>query len=64
MGFFTQLLLMLGAGLVIWYLIRTIRSNPQAFSKEMFGKSFYTMGILAVLLIGFISLCIYILRAT
>lgn len=64
MGFFTQLLLLIGAGLLIWYLVRTIRSNPEAFSKEKFNKSFYTMGILALILIAFIAICIFILRST
>ncbi len=63
MGVFTQLLLVVGAGLIIWYLIRTIRSNPGAFSKAMLGKSAYTMGILAVILIAFVAVCIMILRA-
>lgn len=63
MGVFTQLLLVVGAGLIIWYLIRTIRSNPGAFSKETLGKSAYTMGILAVILIAFVAICVMILRA-
>lgn len=64
MGVFTQILLLIGAGLIIWYLVRTIRSNPDAFSKEMFSKSFYTMGILALILIAFIAFCIFLLRST
>lgn len=63
MGVFTQLLLVAGAGLLIWYLVRTIRSNPEAFSKVALSKSFYTMGILALALIAFISVCIAILRS-
>lgn len=59
-----QILLILGAGLVVWFLVRTIRSNPAVFSKEMFSKSFYTMGILAIVLIAFIAVCIFILRSS
>jgi hypothetical protein len=62
MGWFGQLLLLVGAGLLIWYMIRTIRSQPEVFSKQMFSKSFFTMGILAVVLILFIAICIAILR--
>lgn len=64
MGVFIQLLLVAGAGLLIWYMVRTIRSNPEAFSKMAMNKSFYTMGILALILIAFVSVCIFILRAT
>lgn len=62
MEVFWQLLALVGAGLLIWYMIRTIRSQPEVFSKQMFSKSFYTMGILAIILILFIALCIFILR--
>ncbi len=61
---FWQILALVGAGLLIWYMIRTIRSQPEVFSKQMFSKSFYTMGILAVILIAFIALCIFILRSS
>jgi hypothetical protein len=45
-------------GLVIWM----IRSNPQMFTREKLSKSFFTMGILALLLIGFITLLVFLLR--
>ena len=64
MGFFSQLLLLLGAGLLIWYIVHTIRTQPEAFSKKMLSKSFYTMGILAIILILFVAFCIFILRST
>jgi hypothetical protein len=62
MEVFWQLLALAGAGLLIWYMVRTIRSQPEVFSKQMFSKSFYTMGILAIILILFVALCIFILR--
>lgn len=64
MSFFTQLLLLIGLGLLVWYIIRTVRGNPEMFSKIMFNKSFYTMGILAIILIAFIAVCIALLRAS
>ena len=48
------------AGLVIWM----IRSNPQMFTREKLSKSFFTLGILALLLIGFIALVVFWLRST
>ncbi|PJD92423.1 MAG: hypothetical protein CK424_05830 [Legionella sp.] len=57
-----QLLGLLGAGLVIWLLYRTIKSRPNQFSREHLSKSFSTMGVLAVLLIGFVALLVMIVR--
>ncbi|NKB46883.1 MAG: hypothetical protein GKR77_03770 [Legionellales bacterium] len=50
------------AGLMVWLLFRYAKSNPQAFSKENLSKSFFTMGVLAILLIAFIGLCILLLN--
>lgn len=59
-----QILGLLGAGLVIFLLYRTIKGRPELFSKENLNKSFFTMGILAIGLIGFIALLILMLRNT
>lgn len=59
-----QVLGLLGAGLVVWLLYRTIKSRPNQFSRENLSKSFSTMGILAILLIGFVALLIMIVRHT
>ncbi|MBI2786559.1 MAG: hypothetical protein HYX60_09795 [Legionella longbeachae] len=61
---FYQILALIGAGMIIFILYRTIKGNPGQFSKENLNKSFYTMGILAVALIGFIALLVLILRNT
>jgi len=54
--------LLAGAGLMIWFMIRTVRTNPQAFSKENLSKSFFTIGILTLIIIGVIFICIMLLR--
>lgn len=59
-----ELLYLIGAALLLWVIIRTIRGNPQAFSKENLSRSFFTIGILALLLIGVIFLCVMLLKAT
>lgn len=59
-----QILGVVGAVLIIWVIYRSIKGQPQAFSKENTGKSFYTMGILALILIGFIALLVLLLRTT
>lgn len=45
-----------------WLIYRNIRYNPQAFSKENLGKSFYTLGLLALALIAFIALLVMLLK--
>lgn len=59
-----QLLGLVGAGLVVWYLYRTIKGRPEQFSRENLGKSFSSMGILALLLIGFVALLVIVVRNT
>ncbi len=54
----------IGAALMAWLTYRQIRGNPQAFSKENLGKSFFTLGILALGLIVFIWLLVLFLRAS
>ena len=59
-----QILGLIGAGMIIFILYRTIKGRPEQFSKENLNKSFYTMGVLALVLIGFIALLVLILRNT
>lgn len=59
---FYQILAILGAGLIIYILYRSIKGRPEQFSKENLAKSFSTMGILGIVLIGFIALMILMLR--
>lgn len=57
------LLLLVTAVLMIWFMVRTVRHNPEAFSKANVGKSFYTVGILTLLIIGVIAVCVMLLRS-
>jgi hypothetical protein len=59
-----QILGLLGAGLIVWVLYRSIKGRPEQFSRENLSKSFSTMGILGLLLIGFVALLVFILRHT
>ena len=61
---FYQILALIGAGLIVFILYRTIKGRPDQFSKENLNKSFYTMGVLALILIGFVALLVLILRNT
>jgi putative copper export protein len=59
-----QVLGLLGAGLIVWVLYRNIKGRPEQFSRENLSKSFSAMGILAVILIAFIGLLVFMLRHT
>lgn len=57
-----MILYAIAAGLLAWYGISTIRNNPEMFSKENIGKSFTTVGLLALGLIVFVALLIFLLK--
>lgn len=61
---FYQILGLVGAGLILWYLFRTIKGRPDLFTSENFSKSFATMGILALLLIAFVAFLVFMVRST
>ena len=61
---FYQLLAVVGAGLIIWWLYRTIKARPDQFSKDKITKSFSTLGILSLVLIGFIALLVLFVRSS
>lgn len=58
-----QLLWVIGAIIVAFLIYRTIKNRPGAFSKENLSKSFYTLAILALILIAFIAILVMLLRS-
>ena len=50
------------SGFVIFLLYRTIRANPEMLSKDNLLKSFGTMGFLALGLIAFVGILVWMLR--
>jgi len=58
-----QLMGIILAGLLIWYLVYVIKRSPGLFTMSNFSKSLTTMGILALILIAFIGFCMLLLRA-
>lgn len=44
---------------VLW-----IKNNPTLFTKENISKSFESLGVLALILIGFIGLLVFLLKHT
>ncbi|MFC3908343.1 hypothetical protein ACFORL_04545 [Legionella dresdenensis] len=59
-----QVLGVVGAVLIVWFMYRSVKSRPDVFSRENFSKSFSTMGILAVILIAFVAFLVFLVRAT
>lgn len=64
MGNWTNILYIIAAVLMLWLLVRMVKGNPQAFSKENLSKSFYTVGLLTLFVIAVIFICIFLLRST
>lgn len=61
---FYQILGLLGAVLIVVLLYRGIKNKPELFTKENLNQSFYSMGILALCLIGFVALLVFFLRSS
>lgn len=58
----TQFFYVIGLAFAGWLVYRQIKTNPKAFSSKNLGKSVYTLGWLALLLIGFITVLVLLLR--
>ncbi len=57
-----QILALIGAGLIVWFIYRAIKGNPAQFSRENLTKSFSSMGVLALILIVFVGFLVLITR--
>lgn len=59
MSTMSQIFLLVSAGLMVWFMYRRIKSNPNVFNnRENWSKSFFTMGVLGLILIAFVALLI------
>lgn len=57
-----QILGLIGAALIVWVLYRNIKGRPEQFSRANLAKSFSSMGMLALFLIGFVALLVLMLK--
>ena len=48
---------------IIWRIYKTMKGNPELFSKENLAKSFTTIGVLALILIGGVAILVLLLKA-
>jgi len=58
----TGLFFALLAAVLIWWLYKRVKGSPKAFSGENISKSFFTMGVLALILIAFVAALVFFLR--
>lgn len=58
-----QILAIVGAGFISWILYQTIKNQPQQFTQAKISKSLFKMGMLALMLIAFVSLLVLLLRS-
>lgn len=64
MHLLTQILLIILGIAIVFILYRSIRYQPDKFSKENLNKSAYTMALLALILIAFVAFLVMMLRAS
>lgn len=48
----------------VWRIFQSMKNQPEAFSKEKMGKSFYTIGLLTLGLIALIALMVMFIRSS
>lgn len=59
-----QLLGLLGAGLIVWFLYRSIKGRPDVFSRDKMSQSLGTLGVLGIGLIVFVAFLVFVVRNT
>lgn len=57
-----QVLGLAGAVLIVWVIYRSIKGRPEQFSRENLTKSFSSMGVLALILIAFVAVLIFLTK--
>lgn len=60
---FVKLLFIILSIFVIWQLVGYLRAHPAAFSADKLNRSFFTLGILALVLIGFIAGLVFLVKS-
>ena len=58
-----KLLFVIGGLAALWWIYHSIRHNPQAFSANNMNRSLYTLGWLALLLIGCVTVVVLLLKS-
>jgi hypothetical protein len=58
----TKLLIIILSAFIIWQMFVYFRTHPEAFSKDNLSRSVFALGVLALLLIGFVALLVFIVK--
>lgn len=62
MNTFLQILIAIACGFFVWRIYKVIQANPELLSRENLSKSFSTMGVLALILIGAVALMVLLVK--
>ena len=57
-----KILAAMACAFFVWRIYQTIRSNPDAFSKDKLSKSFLTIGVLTLVLMGGVYIMVMLVR--
>ena len=57
-----QILALIGAALIVWVTYRAIKGRPEMFSRTNLSKSFFSLGVLAIVLVMFVALLVLMVR--
>ncbi len=64
MNLFLQISVAIVCAFLVWRIYKVIQGNPEMMSKENVTKSFATMGVLALILIGGIAILVLLLKSS
>ncbi|MBA4695818.1 MAG: hypothetical protein H2069_00335 [Legionella sp.] len=59
-----QVLGLMAVGLLVWLTYMNVKGRPELFTREKLSKSFFTMGVLGIILIAFVAFLVLMLRHT
>ena len=61
MGIINSILLVCISGVLLWLLYNAIKNKPELFTSQNLNKSFFTMGILCLILIAIVGFAAIVL---
>lgn len=64
MNLVLQLSLLVICAFIVWRIYKVIQQNPELMSRANLSKSFTTVGVLALILLGGIAILVLLLRST
>lgn len=62
MDLFLKIAIAVMCAFFVWRIYTVIKNNPELMSKQNLSKSFTSMGVLALILIGFVAMLVMLVR--